>query len=108
MLTWKPGRHTELDLGFQFINQSGNAQLRATRIVVGDNSVFGQIDVNTKIGSNNANLAFKYSLWAAEKHNIGLELGLGAIFFDLQLDATAAGLRRTGLRQRRRSASISR
>jgi hypothetical protein len=87
---WKPGRHTELDIGYQWINQSGTRSF-SDSIVIGDNSVFGQIDANTKIGSNNANLAFKYSLWAAERHNIGLELGLGAIFFDLQFDATATG-----------------
>ncbi len=90
-LAWKPGRHTELDLGYQWINQSGTRSFSDT-LVIGDNTVSGQIDANTKIGSNNANLAFKYSIWAAEKHNIGLELGLGAIFFDLQFDATATAV----------------
>ena len=65
--------------------------------------MFGQIDANTKIGSSNANLAFKYSILAKEKYIVGVELGLGAIFFDLQFDATADGLRRTGLRRARRS-----
>jgi len=87
---WKPGRHTELDVGYQWINQSGTRSA-SDSFNIGDNAVFGQIDANTKIGSNNANLTFKYSIWAAEKHAIGLELGLGAIFFDLQFDATAEG-----------------
>jgi hypothetical protein len=87
---WKPGRHTELDVGYQWINQSGNRTL-SDAIIVGNDTVSADFDLNTKLGSNNANLAFKYSLWAAERHNIGLELGLGAIFFDLQMDATAHG-----------------
>lgn len=87
---WKPGRHTELDVGYQFINQSGSRNFNDS-LVIGDNTVFGQIDANTKLGSDNVNVAFKYSIFAAEKHNIGLEIGLGAIFFDLQFDATATG-----------------
>lgn len=87
---WKPGRHTELGLNYQFINQSGSRSFNDS-LVIGDNTVFGQIDANTKIGSDNANLAFKYSIWAAERHNIGVELGLGAIFFDLQFDGSASG-----------------
>jgi len=87
---WKPGRHTELDLGFQFINQSGSRTLDGD-IVVGDSTISAGLDANTTIGSNNANLAFKYSILTAEKHNIGLEIGLGAIFFDFQIDATVNG-----------------
>lgn len=89
-LAWKPGRHTELDLGYQFINQSGTRSF-SDSLVIGDNTVTGQIDANTKVSSNNANLAFKYSIFAAERHNIGLEIGLGAIFFDFKFDATADG-----------------
>ena len=89
-LRWKPGRHTELDFGYQWINESGTRSF-SDSIIIGDNTVFGQIDANTKIGSNNANFAFKYSIWAAEKHTIGLELGLGALFFDFQFDGTAEG-----------------
>jgi hypothetical protein len=87
---WKPGRHTELGVNYQFINQSGSRSF-SDSLIIGDNTVFGQIDADTKIGSDNANLTFKYSLFAAERHNIGLELGLGAIFFDLQFDGTATG-----------------
>ena len=87
---WKPGRHTELTVGYQWISQSGTRSFTDT-LDIGDNTVSGQIDANTKVSSNNANLAFKYSILAKEKYNVGLELGLGAIFFDLQLDATAEG-----------------
>jgi len=89
-LAWKPGRHTELDIGYQFINQSGTRTL-SDDIIIGDSTVSAGLVANTKLGSSNANLAFKYSIFAAERHVIGVELGLGAIFFDLQLDATVDG-----------------
>jgi len=89
-LRWKPGRHTELDLGYQFINANG-ARSFADTLYIGNDTVSGNIDANTKLGSSNATLQFKYSLWAAERHNIGLAVGLGAIFFDLKFDATADG-----------------
>jgi hypothetical protein len=87
-LAWKPGRHTELSIGYQFINQSGSRSWDDS-LVIGDNTVSGQIDADTKIGSDNANLAFKYAILAKEKYIAGVEIGLGAIFFDMQLDATA-------------------
>jgi len=87
---WKPGRHTQLSVTYQFINQSGSRSFTDS-LIIGDNTVFGQIDANTKIGSDNANLAFKYSIWARERHNIGVEIGLGAIFFDLKFDGSASG-----------------
>lgn len=87
---WKPGRHTELDLGYQFINQSGTRTLDGD-IVVGDSTISAGLNANTTIGSNNLNFAFKYSLLTGEKHNIGLAVGLGAIFFDFQIDATVDG-----------------
>jgi hypothetical protein len=89
-ISWKPGRHTELGVGYQFINQNGSRTL-GDDIVIGDDTVSANFDATTKTSANNANLTFRYSVWAAERHMIGLELGLGAIFFDLQLDATAHG-----------------
>ena len=84
---WKPGRHTELDAGVQFINQSGQRDFMDT-LRVGDDTVSGAISATTKAGSSNAILAFKYTLWAAERHALGLEIGLGAAFFSLKMDAT--------------------
>ena len=89
-LAWKPGRHTELSIGYQFINQSGSRSWDDS-LVIGDNTIFGQIDADTKIGSDNANLAFKYAILTKEKYIAGVEIGLGAIFFELQMDATAEG-----------------
>lgn len=87
-LAWKPGRHTEFDLGYQFINQSGDRSFNDT-LVVGNDTVSGAISAKSKLGESNATFQFKYSIMTGDKHNIGLALGLGAIFFDFQMDATA-------------------
>jgi len=89
-IRWKPGRRTELDAGYQFINQSGTRSV-SDSIVIGDNTLVGDLTLNTAVSSNNASLQFKYSIFAAERHNIGLAIGLGAIFFNLDLDGTASG-----------------
>jgi len=87
-IQWKPGRHTQFDLGYQFINAKGSRSISDT-LRIGDDTVSGNIAASTKLGSSNATFQFKYSIWAAERHNIGLAVGLGAIFFDLKFDATA-------------------
>ncbi len=89
-LGWKPGRKTEFDLGYQFLNNSGQRTLDE-QIIVGDDTLSADLDATTKIGSSNATFQFKYSILAKPKYTVGLALGLGAIFFDLSIDATASG-----------------
>jgi len=86
---WKPGRHTELDLGYQFINQSGQRTFTDT-VVIGSDTLSGDVDLNSKLGSNNATLQLKYLIWAAERHSIGLTAGLGAIFFHADFTGSAS------------------
>ena len=87
-LAWKPGRHTEFDLGYQFINQSGDQSFNDS-LFIGNDTISGDISAKSKLGESNATFQFKYSILTGDKHNIGLALGLGAIFFDFTLDATA-------------------
>jgi len=89
-LAWKPGRKTELDLGYQFINTSGSRSFTDS-LVIGDNEFFGDLNLDTKLSSDNATLQFKYSIFAKERHNIGLALGLGAIFFSAEFNGSASG-----------------
>jgi hypothetical protein len=89
-LRWKPGRRTEFDLGYQFINQSGTRTLADT-IYVGDDTLAGGLRADTKIGSSNATFQFKYAFFTSPRHTIGLAVGLGGIFFKLDLDAELAG-----------------
>lgn len=87
---WKPGRHTEFDIGYQFLNQSGQRSF-SDSLVIGEDTLSGALDLATKLSSDNLTLQFKYALWARERHTIGLAIGLGAIFFGADFDGTAAG-----------------
>jgi len=89
-LRWKPGRRTEFSVGYQFLNQSGEKSTSADSIVIGDNTLSGDISLNSKVGADNATFQFKYSILAAERHNIGLAIGFGAIFFDVSFDGSAS------------------
>ena len=89
-LAWKPGKRTEFSVGYQFINQTGD-RLLDKQIVIGDDSIDADFNVKSKIGSSNATFQFRYSIFAAPKHNIGLAIGFGGVFLDMQLDATANG-----------------
>lgn len=84
---WKPGRHTEFDLGYQFLNQSGDRTVNKT-IIIGEDTVSGDLNIKSKFNSDNATFQFKYSILAKEKYNVGLALGLGAIFFNMDFDAS--------------------
>lgn len=87
-LRWKPGRRTEFNLGYQFINQSGDRSIDTT-LVVGEDTLSGAIGLKSDLSSDNATFQFKYSIFAKEKVNAGLALGLGAIFFDMKFDGSA-------------------
>jgi hypothetical protein len=89
-VTWKPGKRTELQVGYQFLNQTGN-RLFDKAAVIGDDTVKADFDVTTKLGESNATLEFRYSIMAAPKHNVGLAIGFGVILVRLDLVATARG-----------------
>jgi hypothetical protein len=89
-LSWKPGRRTEFDLGYQFINQSGSRTLTDT-LYIGNDSVAGGLHADTKVGASNLTFQFKYALFAGPGHTIGLALGLGRVYLSLELDAEVAG-----------------
>jgi hypothetical protein len=89
-LSWKPGRRTEFDLGYQFINQSGSRTLTDT-LHIGNDSVAGGLHADTKVGASNLTFQFKYALFAGPGHTIGLALGLGRVYLSLELDAEVAG-----------------
>jgi hypothetical protein len=87
-LRWKPGRRTEFDLGYQFLNSSGENSIDTT-LVIGDDILSGDIDLKSDLRSDDASFQFKYSIWAKDKVNAGLAIGFGAILFDMKFDGTA-------------------
>ncbi|HEV2671857.1 MAG TPA: hypothetical protein VGU74_12235 [Gemmatimonadales bacterium] len=87
---WRPGggRRHELELGYLFVRSSGSRALADT-IRFADTSFAKGLRVNSALKSDQASLTYRYAFHAAERSQIGLAVGLGALFVNLDLDAVA-------------------
>jgi len=82
---WRPGRRHELEAGYQFIRRNNTRTLQDT-IVFADTSFPAGFDVKTKFNSDNAFLTYRFAIMAKENTQLGLGLGLGALFLGASLD----------------------
>lgn len=83
-LRWKPGRRHEVELGYLFARSSGSRVLGDT-IHFADTSFARGMEVHSKLKSDQAFLTYRYAFHAAPRSQIGLALGLGALFVDIGL-----------------------
>ena len=83
---WRPGRRHELEIGYLFARTSGSRVLADT-IRFDDTSFAKGLRVNSAFKSDQAFLTYRYALHAAERSQIGLAVGLGALFVDINIDA---------------------
>ena len=90
-LRWRPGggggRH-ELEIGYLFARSSGSRAL-ADSIRFGDTTFAKGLRVNSAFKSDQGFLTYRYALHAAQRSQIGLAVGLGALFVNIDLDAIA-------------------
>lgn len=87
-LRWRPGRRHEIQVGYLFLSRSGEKRLTRD-INVRDTTFTAGLNLNTTFGADNAFLAYRYAFSAKENTQIGAQLGLGAIFFEINIDALA-------------------
>ena len=87
-LRWRPGRRHELEGGYQWASRSGEAVLSDT-IVFRDTSYAAGLRVNSKTGTSQMFLTYRYAFMAKEKTQIGAALGIGLIFLREEITATA-------------------
>ena len=87
-LRWRPGKRHELELGYQWARRSGEKTL-AKDISFGDTTFAAGLDVKTKFNSDQAFLTYRFAFMARERTQLGVGLGLGAIFFQPSIDALA-------------------
>ena len=85
-LRWRPGRRHEIQVGYLFLSRSGEKRL-SRDINVRDTTFTAGLNLNTVFGADNASLAYRYAFSAKENTQIGAQLGLGAIFFEISIDA---------------------
>jgi len=86
---WRPGRRHELELGYQFARRSGDRTLQKD-IEFGDSTFETHTTVRSKLNTDQAFLTYRFAFTAREKTQIGVGVGLGALFFDTGIDALAS------------------
>jgi hypothetical protein len=87
-VTWRPGKRHQLGLGYLYISRSGNKVLTKD-IAFGDSTFTAGAQVNTKFSAPEVLLTYRFAFMAKEKTQLGIQVGLGALFFNVGIDALA-------------------
>lgn len=87
-ISWRPAKRHELQLNYVYISRSGTKTLTDT-IFFADTSFAAGVNLSTKFSAPTLTLAYRFAFMARENTQIGFQLGLGALFFDVSLDALA-------------------
>lgn len=86
--SWRPGRRHELTLGYLYIKRNGGRTLTED-IDFADTTFTAGLQVNSHFSAPNLALAYRFAFMAKEKTQIGFQVGLGALFFNIGIDALA-------------------
>jgi hypothetical protein len=87
-IRWKPGRRHELQVGYLFINRSGENVLEDS-VRIEDTVFSAGLKLNSKFGADYAFLSYRFSIMAKENTQLGLNLALGYINFQTDINAKA-------------------
>jgi hypothetical protein len=95
--TWQPraalrfrmGRRNELEAAYQWASRTGDVTL-ADSIVVGDTTFPAGASIQSKLNTSQLTATYRFAFTAKERTQIGVGLGLGAIFLNESIDALAS------------------
>lgn len=87
---WRPGRRHELEVGYQFARR-GSTRVLERDITFGDSTYQAGATVATGLNTDEAFLIYRFAFHARPRREIGLSLGLGALFLDAELSALGSG-----------------
>jgi hypothetical protein len=85
-VAWRPGRRHELALTYLYVSRSGSKQLERD-IDFGDTTFAAGLQVNTSFAAPTLSLAYRFAILAKENVQAGVQIGLGALFFNVGIDA---------------------
>ena len=85
-LRWRQLRRHEIEAGVLRAVRSAERHLDET-IVVGDTSFAAGARINSNLRSSQAFFAYRFAFTAREATQLGAALGVGALFFRIQIDA---------------------
>ena len=83
-LRWRLGRRSEFELGYLFARTGGSRVLGDT-IRFADTAFARGMEVHSALKSDQASLTYRYAFHAADRSQIGLAVGLGALLFHIDL-----------------------
>lgn len=87
-IRWKPGRRHELEVGYLFVNRTGEKTLQDS--VRFEDTVFSAgLKLNSKFSADYAFLSYRFAIMAKENTQLGLNLALGYINFQTDINAKA-------------------
>lgn len=87
---WRPGHRHELEFGYQFARRSAEHVIDRD-ITFGDSTFHAGANVGTKLNSDMAFFVYRYAFVAKPRTQVGLAVGLGALFLNSALDALGSG-----------------
>ena len=87
-VAWRPGRRHQLALSYLYINRTGSKTL-TDDVDFGDTSFTAGVKINSKFSAPTLGLEYRFAILAKEKAQVGVQVGLGALFFSLGIDALA-------------------
>lgn len=88
--TWRPGKRHELEVGYQFVRRDATRAIDRD-FVFRDSTYHVGTRVNTTFNSDQLFLNYRFAFYSSERAQIGMGVGVGALFLDISLDALAAG-----------------
>ncbi|HEX5817975.1 MAG TPA: hypothetical protein VFY20_03810 [Gemmatimonadales bacterium] len=78
---WRPGRRHEIEASYLFISRSGLKTLEQD-VTIDSVTYAAGAALESKIGQSQLGVNYRWAIHAAERSQIGLNVGLGATFFD--------------------------
>ncbi len=87
-MAWRPGRRHELGLAYVHISRSGEKVLTDT-VDFADTSFAAGLRLDSKFSAPTLVMTYRFAFLAKEKTQVGFQVGLGALFFNLDIDAVA-------------------
>jgi opacity protein-like surface antigen len=87
--SWKPGKRHELQLSYLGIGRSGTKTIVDT-IFFADTSFAAGAKLSSKFDAPTVALTYRFAFMAKPNTQLGVQVGLGLIFFSIGLDALGA------------------
>jgi hypothetical protein len=88
--TWRPGSRHELELGYLFVRRDASNTVNKDFTFRDSTYQVGR-RIDSRFNSDQLFLNYRFAFWNREKSQVGMGVGVGALFLDIGISALAAG-----------------